>query len=728
MMRKTLLALAVLFVAAAVAVAEEYSWKAKWISKSECQSESNAWLAFRKHVDIGRVPASVVARIAVDSKYWLWINGRRVVFEGGLKRGPSVGDGYYDKVEIAPYLREGDNLISVLVWHFGKNGFSHLNSGTAALLFEAVGPGVEILSDGSWEGTRQPAFQTAGGPAPNYRLPESNVRYDARLFPPDWYEGANPKRLGTALELGFAPGEAPLGKLSERPVPLWKDYGLRPYESREQRGDTIFCRLPYNCQVTPCLKVDAPAGILIRFETDHRLVTGAECVRGEYVTRAGIQEYESFAWMNGEEVRYIIPEGVRVLDLQYRETGYDTEFSGRFSCNDDFLNDYWKRAQRTLYVCMRDTWYDCPDRERAQWWGDEVNELGEAFYAFSRSSDLLARKGILELAAWQKPDGSLVAPIPCGNYYKELPMQILASVGWYGFRNYYWYSGDSTFVARVYGPMRKYLHDTWKRDGDGMPVYRTGDWDWPDAGQHQDGHAQLPLWYYLALKGERCFAALLGRTEDVAQIDAMMERIASVYNRDYWTGTAYATPGRTDVPDDRVQALAIVSGIASPDKYPALVKVFDEQYHATTYMQRYVLEALCLAGEPERALNRMRKLYPTVMKPGCSTLYEHWNFEGTSNHAWTGAAIIVLGGKIAGIEPTAPGFRTFRVQPQMGDLTRIETAVDTHYGPIEAKLDRKGRGIDLALTVPEGTRADVPAARGRQKSFGPGVHRIRLTL
>lgn len=23
---------------------------------------------------------------------------------------------------------------------------------------------------------------------------------------------------------------------------------------------------------------------------------------------------------------------------------------------------------------------DCPDRERAQWWGDEVNELGEAFY------------------------------------------------------------------------------------------------------------------------------------------------------------------------------------------------------------------------------------------------------------------------------------------------------------------------------------------------------------
>ena len=25
---------------------------------------------------------------------------------------------------------------------------------------------------------------------------------------------------------------------------------------------------------------------------------------------------------------------------------------------------------------------DCPDRERAQWWGDAVNEIGEAFYVF----------------------------------------------------------------------------------------------------------------------------------------------------------------------------------------------------------------------------------------------------------------------------------------------------------------------------------------------------------
>ena len=37
-------------------------------------------------------------------------------------------------------------------------------------------------------------------------------------------------------------------------------------------------------------------------------------VRAEYITREGEQEYESYGWMNGHEVYYIIPEGVKVLD------------------------------------------------------------------------------------------------------------------------------------------------------------------------------------------------------------------------------------------------------------------------------------------------------------------------------------------------------------------------------------------------------------------------------
>ena len=75
-------------------------------------------------VTLAEVPRTLTAHIAADSKYWLWINGRMVVFEGGLKRGPSPYDTYYDSVEIAPYLTSGENTIAVLVWHFGKNSLA----------------------------------------------------------------------------------------------------------------------------------------------------------------------------------------------------------------------------------------------------------------------------------------------------------------------------------------------------------------------------------------------------------------------------------------------------------------------------------------------------------------------------------------------------------------------------------------------------------------------------
>ncbi len=375
--------LLLLLIGCIASVQAQSDWKAHWINTERCQSATNTWLAFRKAVHIDKVPQTLTARIAADSKYWLWINGRLVVFEGGLKRGPSPYDTYYDPVEIAPYLQNGENTIAVLVWHFGKNGFSHVNSGLAALLFEAVAPRIEIVSDKSWQCAVYDAYQDTDAPYPNFRLPESNIRFDARMEMSGWNQPGYAGKMPNA-EIISPVGVAPLGKLVERPIPLWKDYGLKPYASvrRSAAGDTLYCRLPYNSQVTPYLKVEATAGKVIHIRTDNYEGGSQYNVRAEYITRDGVQEYESYGWMNGHEMLYILPEGVKVLDVKFRETGYNTEFTGSFSCNDPFMNELWKRSARTLYITMRDSYMDCPDRERAQWWGDEVNELGEASMPF----------------------------------------------------------------------------------------------------------------------------------------------------------------------------------------------------------------------------------------------------------------------------------------------------------------------------------------------------------
>ena len=82
-------------------------------------------MTFETSITLTEIPATVKAAIACDTKYWLWINGERAVFEGGLKRGPTPEDSYYDIVDIAPFLMKGENKIEVLTWFFGKEGFSH---------------------------------------------------------------------------------------------------------------------------------------------------------------------------------------------------------------------------------------------------------------------------------------------------------------------------------------------------------------------------------------------------------------------------------------------------------------------------------------------------------------------------------------------------------------------------------------------------------------------------
>ncbi|MBN2819499.1 MAG: hypothetical protein JXP36_11045 [Bacteroidales bacterium] len=171
-----------------ILVEAQTNWSANWITEPDCTNELNSWYCLRKDFLVNEIPDSALAKIAIDSKYWLWINGSLVVFEGGLKRIPSPENTYFDELDIAPYLVKGKNNISVLGWYFGKDGFSHFNSGKFGFLFECITPDFKILSDDSWKVIKNPAYQTCPAPFPNFRLPESSIKYDATLDMGDWFD------------------------------------------------------------------------------------------------------------------------------------------------------------------------------------------------------------------------------------------------------------------------------------------------------------------------------------------------------------------------------------------------------------------------------------------------------------------------------------------------------------------------------------------------------------
>ena len=73
---------------------------------------------FRRDFTLAEVPESAELRIAADSKYYLYVNGEQVVYEGGLNRANTAYT-YYDVVDVADYLVEGANSFAVLLWYWG---------------------------------------------------------------------------------------------------------------------------------------------------------------------------------------------------------------------------------------------------------------------------------------------------------------------------------------------------------------------------------------------------------------------------------------------------------------------------------------------------------------------------------------------------------------------------------------------------------------------------------
>jgi hypothetical protein len=319
------------------------------------------------------------------------------------------------------------------------------------------------------------------------------------------------------------------------------------------------------------------------------------------------------------------------------------------------------------------------------------------------------KKAIDELCAHQADDGTLHSPIP-GVYTSELPGQMLASVGRYGFWNYYMNTGDLETIRNAYPAVKRYL-DVWETDSTGLTVYRKGGWSWGDWGDNKDRALIQAGWHHLALEGAASMADALGYDADAEAFRATMAKVAEGFNA-CWTGTEYRHPDYDKLTDDRVQALAVLAGIAGEEKYPQIKEFLKKTEHASPYFEKYVMEALFKMGEGEYAMERCsRRFGEMVSHPDYTTLFEGWEIGsskyggGTTNHAWSGGAITVIGAELCGIKPIEPGYKKFEVRPQPAGLSEMSLAFPTVRGEVSYSHKVVGEDLKFTITVPKGTKA-----------------------
>lgn len=687
-----------------IATEEKTDWKAKWIWDKDNLTEKNVWMCFNKRVKLDKIPEELVAHISADSKYWLYINGETVVYEGSVKRGPDKSSGYYDSIDIAPYLKKGENSICALVWFWdNETSYSYSSSGQGGFIFEAIGEGVSIISDKSWKAKRNSAFVDSPLYPPNYRLPEYSIYFDAREAMSDWMnDGFDVSDWENATEYADG-GKGAYGKLYPRGIPFLKDYGLKEYENSKDYenytvtkalGEKITVDIPYNAQLTPYLKIKAPAGKKIRITTENTLI-GA--VSTTYVTKEGEQEFEALGWFNGEHITYKIPKDVTVISLKYRETGYDSSFSGDFKCDDEFLNSLWQKSLRTLYVTMRDSFMDCPDRERAQWWGDVTSEMIMTMYSLDSNSYLLYQKGVEAMLSHVDDTKVLQTVVPISGDYFELPVQQLAGI--VGFLTYYEYTGDKAFVEKVYDASVDYLK-LWEIGENNLVVHREGSWDWPDWGSKADMTAIENAWVYYALSSVEKMADVIGENKDIPFITERKNAIAKGYEN-LWTEDGFKSEDAKK-PDDRANALAVLAGLAKKEQYSTIKNVLTTTKNSSPYMEYYVLEALCKMGEYDVAKSRIKERYEGMMCEDYSTLWEFWDsWRGTKNHAWSGGPLVIMSKHFAGIIPLEAGYEKVKIEPQYALSDNISCTVPSVKGLITLNYEKADGSYVVELNIPQ---------------------------
>lgn len=655
---------------------------AKWIW-GENNKTPDQKMVFRTKIVLDELPDHAETFIASDTKFWLWINEKEVVWEGGVFRESTPGNGWAEKIDIAPYLKRGENIVAVLVWFYGNGGRNNSNSGEAGFIMscETIG----LATDESFLCAPHPAYIKSGDPHPAYLFGGDNIAFDAHLDFGDFTaEDFN--------EIEFIPAVVypnnVWGDCLVSELPILKIGEVNECDFNETETGAI-ADLPYAMTVSVCFEAKAKGGEIIDIRTDRYNINGGpgdefhnyNGHRIVYVCKEGENKFVCPMYLYGEKLIADYPETVKLKMLGYRESGYDTEFVGSFKTDDPLFNRLIEKSIRTLYVCMRNNFMDCPDRERGQWIGDVSVQAPQVFFVFDEKAKKLLKKSILDFIRLRKGD-VLVGNVP-GEHFSELPSQSLVAISEFGLiAEYYNYSLDPEIPGLVLEPMVNYLK-LWDLDERGLLVGRSGNWRWFDHLWNVDEDVLENCLYVSACKFALRMAELCGNHDYDAFLSERAESLTALIEKNYWKGEFYASK---DFVDDRANAIAVLSGICPPERYPTMRKILLTVFNSTPYMERFVLYALCEMGYIHDAYNRMMSRYYNLARNENSTLWEDFYILGTRNHAWSGSPVEIAFKYLLGFK-TDDGFNSYTIDPVKGIFKNIDCSFNLNGKVEELHID-----------------------------------------
>ncbi len=502
-------------------------WEARWITASDVDPRAYGVYHFRRHVALAEKPAKFVVHVSGDPRYRFFVNGVSVSI------GPGAGDLMhwpYDTIDLAPHLRDGDNVLAAVVWNFGpERPMAQMSLQTGFLLQAGEGAPAEISTGDSWKVFRNPAYSPLFGAPERLRTyivigPGEDVRAEA--MPWGWEQPGFDDRewpaaralvraeehgVGTGVDWWLVPRTVPQPEETlQRLQSVRRATGVSVPENFVQGSGgftvpahgraTVLLDQGFNTNAYPTLKVSGGRGAKLtlsyaealfdaqsqkgnRDEIEGRTLVGFSDVYRPDGGRA--REYSPLWYRTFRYVEIEIEAGdeaVTIDDFHGVFTGYPFEERGSFRSDDAELAKIWDIGWHTARLCAFETYMDCPYYEQLQYVGDTRIQALISLYV--SGDDRLMRQAI------EQYDDSRIAEGLTQSRYPSRQPQIINtfSLFWIDMVHDYWmHRDDPAFVARRLAGASSAL-DWFERRIDprtglvgALPYWTFVDWpsDWP---------------------------------------------------------------------------------------------------------------------------------------------------------------------------------------------------------------------------------------------------------
>lgn len=408
-----------------------------------------------------------------------------------------------------------------------------------------------------------------------------------------------------------------------------------------------------------------------------------------------------------------------------------------FTSSDPELDRIFQIGWHTAELDAHETYMDTPYYEQLQYSGDtRIQEL--VTYAVT-GDDRLPRQAMRALDDSRIPEGITASRYP-SNLAQYIPPFSLLWIGM--IHDYSQQRDDPAFLRSMLPGTRTVL-------------------DWFAGYQHTDGLlAKLPWWSFIDWvetkkdfpsydqNGESCLTTLqyIGALEDAIDLETTLgdKQIAASYAArlahakagvmtNCWDASAglVADSPAKDAFSQHTNMLAVLHDVVPAAQQRAVMEKIiakelgrpysgPELIQASYYFRFYLARALDHAGMADDYIALLGQ-WREMLKLGFTTWPEQPGDTRSDSHAWTAHPTYDMLTLVAGIAPGSPGFKTVRITPHLGSLTRLQATYPHPLGLIRVHYE----GGKAEISLPAGLTG-VFVWKGKQTVLASGENRVEL--